>query len=109
MVCPLGAYVYHVQNRTPAAGLSSNTKPWPEVPSANQLPEYAKSAFVGRADVVEHVTLGARRVSAIAPVRPSMNEYESVPLSHVVAVNVAMPTALLVVAGGASKLPPTLR
>ena len=42
-------------------------KPWPDVEGSYQLPLRPKSAFVGRAVVAVHVTLGASRESAMLP------------------------------------------
>ena len=74
-------------------------------------PESAKSAFVGRALVVEHVAFCVRRVSAIAPERPdpSAKSYVSCPDVHESNRSVAVPTGTPFVTGGPLKLPPTFR
>src|SRR4051812_4394381 len=98
-------------NSTRALGFNSKTNPCPDVLGENQLPEYAKSALVERACVVEHVTFGVSRVSGIEPLRfdPSLNAYDMTAASQADAVNVTEPTISLCVTGGAAKLPPTLR
>ena len=60
---PVMEYVYQAKYSTGAFGLTSTMKPCPDVDGLYQLPESAKSALVGRAVVVEHVTLGVSRVS----------------------------------------------
>ena len=73
------------------------------------MPDNAKSALVGRALEVEHVTLGVMRVREMTPERPepsSLNEYENCPLSHEENDNVPVPTCCAAVAGAALKLPP---
>jgi hypothetical protein len=76
---PLGAYVYQATKTAAELGFTSTVKPWPEVAAVNQFPEKPKSAFVGRALVVEHVSFCNRRVNGMVPVRPdpSVNVYAS--------------------------------
>jgi len=85
--------------------------PCPEVAGPNQLPDSAKSAFVGRALPASQVTFCVRRLSFIEPVRPepSVNAYDSEPVVQLSKASVAVPTAAPVVIGGAAKLPPVLR
>jgi hypothetical protein len=103
--------VYQAKNIADDTGLTSTVNPWPFVAASYQLPESAKSAFVGRALVVEHVTLRVMRVNGIEPARPdpSVKLYVSTPLVHESKCSVAVPTATPLVTGGALKLPPTLR
>ena len=58
--------------------------------------------------MTEQVTFGSRRVNGIVPARPepSVKVYDRCPLEHVSKLNVAVPTACALVAGGALKLPP---
>src|SRR6266478_1337404 len=69
---PIGAYVYQAEKNVPEFGLTSAVNPWPDVAAPPyQFPERAKSAFEGRAVVIEQVTFCVRRVSnCIAPARP---------------------------------------
>ena len=68
--CPPGAYVYQVRNNARDCGFTSNTKPCPDVAASYQLPDSAKSAFVGGVPPETHVTFIVRRVRGIEPARP---------------------------------------
>ena len=93
---PLGTYVYQAKKSAFEFGLTSTVIPYPEVAGSYQFPEKPKSAFVGRALVVEHVTFCVRRVNGMLPVRPepSVKLYERRPLVHKSKLIVAVPTAV---------------